>query len=345
VSASGKSSRSERDASVSSTPPAEERARLFVALELPSPARDALVQWRSDALRDVPGLRPVRPEDLHATLCFLGSRRAREIDAISEACGVVAGEPVAASGFGDAIWLPRRRPRVLAVELEDPDGALARIQSALSAALVSGGWYAPESRPFLAHVTVARLSSVARIRPPALPAMPEMDVRCSRVTLYRSRLSPVGARYEALAAIDLGSAPGAADPVSVVRRFHAEQARLCAGAGAGAEGVRAVLSDDVVWHVPGVNAIAGEHRGIEDVLSYLELRRRLTDATFRVNVHGVAMIADRVVQLAGGSCVRGGQELRWETVGVFRVADGRVKECWLVPFDQAEFDRIWSRPA
>ena len=68
----------------------------------------------------------------------------------------------------------------------------------------------------------------------------------------------------------------------------------------------------------------------------------MTDATFRVIVHGAAMIAGRVVQLAGGRAVRDGREVTWETVGVFRVADGRIAECWLIPFDQAEFDRIWS---
>jgi ketosteroid isomerase-like protein len=54
------------------------------------------------------------------------------------------------------------------------------------------------------------------------------------------------------------------------------------------------------------------------------------------------MIAGRVVQLAGGRAVRDGQEVAWETVGVFRVAGGRIAECWLVPFDQPAFDRIWS---
>ena len=40
---------------------------------------------------------------------------------------------------------------VLAVELSDDSGPLARIQGALSGALVAGGWYAAESRAFLAH--------------------------------------------------------------------------------------------------------------------------------------------------------------------------------------------------
>ena len=322
--------------------PDAQNARLFVALELPEEAREALVRWRSSVVGDVAGLRLVRPEDLHATLCFLGSRPEDEIDVIAAACGVVAGEPVAESRFGAALWLPARRPRVLAVALSDPEGVIARVQSVLSDALVAGGWYAPESRPFLAHVTVARVGRDSRVRPGELPAPPDdLAVRCSRVTLYRSRLGAGGARYSALASVDLGSAAGAADPVSVVRRFYDAQARVYAGS-APADSLMGVLDEGVVWHVPGASAIAGEHRGIEAVLEYFDTRRRMTDSTFRVTVHGAAVIAGRVVQLAGGHGLRDGREVTWETVGVFRVVDGRIAECWLVPFDQAVFDQIWS---
>jgi RNA 2',3'-cyclic 3'-phosphodiesterase len=319
---------------------ADERARLFAALELPSEARDALVEWRSRALSDVSGLRMVRPEDLHATLCFLGSRPAREIDEIAAACGVVAGEPVVATRFGEPVWLPRRRPRVLAVELEDRDGALARLQATLSSALVAGAWYAPESRPFLAHATVARVAKDARIKSPRLSPLPAIELHCSQVTLYRSRLSPSGARYEPLQVVELGSALGAADPVSVVHRFHAAQTRVYGGGDPGE--LVDLLSEDVVWYVPGVSAIAGEHRGVDAVLAYMDARRRIMDGTFRVEMHGAAVIAGRVVQLAGGRAVRDGLEVSWETVGVFRVSGGRIAECRLVPFDQAAFDRIWS---
>jgi RNA 2',3'-cyclic 3'-phosphodiesterase len=322
----------------------DERARLFVALELPASARDILSRWRGSALRDIPALRPVPVEHLHATLCFLGSRPASQIEAIAAACGVVAGEPVLEPRLGEPVWLPARRPRVLAVRLEDGSGALARVQAALSAALASGGWYAPESRPYLGHVTVARVAKDARIKPPRLEPPPAVDVRCSRVTLYRSRLGSGGARYEPLSGVALGSAPGAADPLSVVRRFHAAQAGLYAGSG-GVDAVRELLAEDVVWHVPGENAIAGEHRGVEAVLAYMDTRRRIMDGTFRVSVHGAALIAGRVVQLAGGTAVRDGRSVAWETVGVFRVDGGRIAECWLVPFDQAAFDAIWSRAA
>lgn len=328
---------------MSGAPP--ERARLFVALELPASARDILARWRGSALRDIPALRPVPVEHLHATLCFLGSRPASQISEIAAACGVVAGEPVLEPRLGEPAWLPARRPRVLAVRLEDASGALARVQGALASALVAGGWYAPESRPFLGHVTVARMAKDARIKPPRLEPPPAVDVRCSRVTLYRSRLGSGGARYEPLGSVELGSESGAADPLSVVRRFHAVQAELYAGSGSGGAGVRDLLAEDVIWHVPGESAIAGEHRGLEAVLAYMDARRRIMDGTFRVTVHGAAVIAGRVVQLAGGTAVRDGRSVAWETVGVFRVAEGRIAECWLVPFDQAAFDAIWSAAA
>lgn len=322
----------------------DERARLFVALELPASARDILARWRASIVRENSALRPVPVEHLHATLCFLGSRPASQIEEIAAACGVVAGEPVLEPRLGEPVWLPPRRPRVLAVRLEDASGALARVQAALSSALAAGGWYAPESRPYLGHVTVARMAKDARIKPPRLEPPPAVDVHCARVTLYRSRLGSGGARYDPLGSVELSSAPGAADPLSVVRRFHAEQAGLYAGSGgdAGSGGLRDLLAEDVVWHVPGASAIAGEHRGVEAVLAYMDARRRIMDGSFRVAVHGAAVIAGRVVRLAGGTAVRDGREVAWETVNVFRVVSGRIAECWLVPFDQAAFDSIWS---
>lgn len=185
----------------------DERARLFVALELPEPVREALVRWRAGATRGIDGLRLVHEEDLHATMCFLGWQAATEIDAIAAACGMLADEPAAPLRVGAAIWLPPRRPRVLAVELDDPDGALASAQSRLSDALEAGGWYRPEKRPFLAHVTVARVRGSARVRAGELEAPPALALTGSIVTLFRSRLSPVGALYEGLVSVELEGAP------------------------------------------------------------------------------------------------------------------------------------------
>jgi 2'-5' RNA ligase len=160
-----------------------ERVRLFVALELPAEVRTALVGWTREHVGGTAQLRPVGPESVHVTLCFLGSRPVAEVEEIAAACrDAVAGLPAPELALGDALWLPPRRPRVLSVEL---------------------GFYEPERRPFRAHVTVARVHREARLRPQELPAPQAMDFTGTTVTLFRSQLGKGPARYEALASVTL----------------------------------------------------------------------------------------------------------------------------------------------
>ena len=184
-----------------------ERARLFVALELPLEMRRALVAWRTGALAGAEGVRAVAPEDLHVTLCFLGWRASTDLEAIAEACGVVGGRGSLEVSLGEAVALPRRRPRVLAVSLESRDGALAAVQATLSEALAAGGFYQPEERPFYGHVTVGRAGRGARIPRSALlvPPPPAQRFSASHVVLYRSHLGRGGASYEALEQIPLAA--------------------------------------------------------------------------------------------------------------------------------------------
>lgn len=179
----------------------DERARLFVALELPEEVRRALVAWRARTVDESAGVRAVPVEDLHVTLAFLGWRPRDDIAGIAEACAVVHGAGAPDLSLGEAVLLPRRRPRVLAVSLEDPAAELARARSAVSDALVAGGYYEPEQRPFYAHVTVARAGRGARIPRSALLSdpPPRLPFRGSEVVLYRSHLRRGGASYEALA--------------------------------------------------------------------------------------------------------------------------------------------------
>ena len=183
-------------------PRPDERVRLFVALELPARVREALIAWRGGLGRPR-DLRPLAAESLHVTLAFLGWQAASEIDAIAAACGVLAADPAPHLSLGEARWLPPRRPRVLAVDLVDPSEALTRAQATLSRALAGGGWYEPEKRPYLAHVTVARVGRGRRPPKNPLPPVPSLEFRAVRVTLYRSRLFRAGAQYEPLATIEL----------------------------------------------------------------------------------------------------------------------------------------------
>jgi 2'-5' RNA ligase len=92
---------------------------------------------------------------------------------------------------------------VLAVGLEDRESTLTGLQAALSDALRAGGWYTPERRPYLGHVTVARVPAGQRVRAGELTSPRRLEFAATAVTLYRSRLERAGARYEALVRVQL----------------------------------------------------------------------------------------------------------------------------------------------
>lgn len=182
----------------------EPRARLFVALELPAEVRTRLAAGAASSARGDPALRAVAADALHLTLCFLGSRPVTEIEPIGAALARCAG-PAPTLRLGEVIWLPARRPRVLAVAILDPDGSAGDLQRRVAARLAAGGWHRPERRAFRPHVTVARVRRGERPRQAAPPVPDPAGFRCDAVTLFRSHLGGGPARYEALARVPLGA--------------------------------------------------------------------------------------------------------------------------------------------
>jgi ketosteroid isomerase-like protein len=106
--------------------------------------------------------------------------------------------------------------------------------------------------------------------------------------------------------------------------------------------VRELLAPDIVWHVPGRSPIAGDHAGHAEVSRYFELRRELVDATMRMTPGEAICSGGSVAQFVEGEANAGGEPVRWQTVGAYRIEDGLVREVWLVPLDLALFDRIWG---
>lgn len=193
-----------------------ERARLFVALGPPAEVRAALAEWAGKVSDDLAAMRVLRPESLHVTLCFLGELELAEVPALSAAIEEVAadcGERIMLAP-AEALALPRRRPRVFALGLHDVGGRGAALQAALAARLQAGRWYAPEGRPWLAHVTVARRGRARRDveRPvgeiPDLRALTRADLSLPRLHPFTAEAvvllrSWPGSRYETLARIAL----------------------------------------------------------------------------------------------------------------------------------------------
>ena len=135
-----------------------------------------------------------------------------------------------------------------------------------------------------------------------------------------------------------------AEAVQLLGRLHAAQGTCYAG---GDEApVRALLTDDVHWHVPGRNAIAGDYHGVDAVLAYFRGRRDLAGRTFRMHP-GDVLVGDgaRIAALTDGTAMIGGVERRWSNVGLYAICGVRVAACWLLPLDADSFDQIWADPA
>jgi 2'-5' RNA ligase len=192
--------------------PGSPRARLFVALDPAESDREALGAWRDTVIAGRSDLRPVTPAALHLTLAFLGYRPEKEIPAIAAA----AFEPLAGLHAVElrpaaVVPVPRRGPRLFALDLEDPSAGAARIQAAVVEALAAKRFHRPEKRPWWPHITLARVKRNVRAEPlEAEP--PEGPLRATQVTLYRSILRPQGALYEPLAQHSLSTRLDAGSP-------------------------------------------------------------------------------------------------------------------------------------
>ena len=131
-----------------------------------------------------------------------------------------------------------------------------------------------------------------------------------------------------------------ATAVAVLGRLHAAQNAMYGGGDAAP--LRELLTEDVLWVIPGANAIAGEHRGIDAVLDYFARRRALASDTLRLHP-GELLVGDgdHVAALTDGSARIDGVEHRWATLGLYRLRGERIAECRLLAFDQAAFDAVW----
>lgn len=126
----------------------------------------------------------------------------------------------------------------------------------------------------------------------------------------------------------------------IVEAFLARQREMYEGGSLAA--IEDLLSPDVVWHVPGMSPIAGDYRGRKAVTGYFLARRRLAGGAMQITKEAEAHHEEAFVQLADGHAPLGGQDVVWRTAGVYRIAEGRIAEAWLVPLDKEHFERAWA---
>ena len=182
--------------------------RLFLAVDVPEDRLAALAA-RTESLRQrSDGARWTPVESQHVTLKFLGSTPGERVGPLLEAMRAMsAGHTPFELRLSKLGTFPERgKARVLWAGFDDPT-SLRALAVDLDAAVIPLG-HQPESRPFSAHLTLARFKL-----PVSMRGLVDVDLggidpfTVSEVGLWRSRLSPKGARYERLGGAPLRGRP------------------------------------------------------------------------------------------------------------------------------------------
>jgi 2'-5' RNA ligase len=194
-----------------SLPDGPEQRRLFVAVPLSEAARSAVATVvervreaeRAAAPEDRP-VRWVRVDGLHVTLRFLGATPESLVSGLERAVDAAAASvpPFDVRIAGAGGFPSPNRPRALWLGLSEDGDSLADLARRLDDGLAAEGWDR-ETRPFRAHLTLARADGVpAGGRTVARLIAEARDLvagwTADRLTLYESQLGGGPARYIAL---------------------------------------------------------------------------------------------------------------------------------------------------
>ena len=177
--------------------------RLFVAVEIPEDVKRTVASAIAPWHERFPKARWPPQENWHATLVFLGRTWPRLRPWVEEQVAAVAHRtvPFEARIEGLGAFPSPRRARVLWAGIAG-DGAPAALAGAVAAALADE--FPPESRPFHAHLTVARSDPpIALPDEFALTPLASEPFRVDRLVLFQSHLRRPAPVYEPLLAAPL----------------------------------------------------------------------------------------------------------------------------------------------
>jgi 2'-5' RNA ligase len=183
--------------------------RTFIAIELDEDLKSNLLRLQNRLREQVSprSVRWVQPDGIHLTLKFLGDTPVEQLENVKKALAEAAAEigPFTFTVGGLGCFPNLRRPRVVWVSLQEPTGALLRLQKAVEAHVAPLG-FPTEKRPFSPHLTLGRVQRnisnsqarevgdvVAAITPGTID---EMAVVAA--SYIKSDLRPSGAVYTVL---------------------------------------------------------------------------------------------------------------------------------------------------
>jgi ketosteroid isomerase-like protein len=103
------------------------------------------------------------------------------------------------------------------------------------------------------------------------------------------------------------------------------------------------ISDDIVWHAGGDNPLTGEYKGKPAVLEFFAKFGQLTEGTYEADIHDILASEDHTVVIGTATSTRHGRTRSSRFVDIIHPgSDGKAKEFWRFPEDQAADDEFFK---
>jgi len=182
--------------------------RTFIAIDLPQNIKDGLQRIQDKLKASEADVKWVSPENIHLTLKFLGEIDDAKLAKINEIMlKVCSGKEQFQLSIRSLGVFPKINfPRVIWVGIDKGDKETNEIAQDLEERIASLG-IPKEKRAFSSHITIGRVRSMLNRqrlaeeleRPENAPQGKDFpDFMVTKITLFKSSLSPKGPVYEAL---------------------------------------------------------------------------------------------------------------------------------------------------
>ena len=171
--------------------------RLFFAFLPDAIANSALAERVAPLVNEL-GAQRVPPENIHATLCFVGAVAPERLDDLKRAAAGIRGSRATLRFDALEYW---RKPGVLcATAPDDSSSEAARVLAQQLAVSIAAAGFSPDIKPFRAHLTLARKLNHARAASSEWPRplTPPFVIDCDRFALMESRRGESGSIYSAV---------------------------------------------------------------------------------------------------------------------------------------------------
>ncbi len=185
--------------------------RTFIAIELPKEIKDFLSRLQEELKACGADVKWVAPENIHLTLKFLGEIDEKKLEKIT---GIIEETAQGKNKFQVCISslgaFPKIDfPRVIWVGVDTGDKEVKDIAKDLEEKIAKIG-IPKEDRPFSSHITIGRTKSsltreglVQDLKDKADLGGGKLNFSVTKITLFKSTLTPKGPIYEVLKATNL----------------------------------------------------------------------------------------------------------------------------------------------